>query len=189
MSAQDFNAAKRRRGQALTGALTGVAVIVVLVVVFIGIKASTGDDTTDEAAAPAASSAAPAAPAVQLDPALQQQPEITAGKGDVTKLLVTPIIEGTGPAVTAGQTISANYIGVTYSDGKVFDSSWSSGQPVSFPVGVGNLIQGWDQGLVGVPVGSRVQLDIPADLAYGENPTGGQPAGDLRFVVDILSAS
>jgi peptidylprolyl isomerase len=82
-----------------------------------------------------------------------------------------------------------NYVGVTYADGKEFDSSWSRSQAFSFQAGAGNVIQGWDQGLVGVKVGSRVQLDIPADLAYGEKPSGGQPAGALRFIVDVLSAS
>jgi peptidylprolyl isomerase len=200
MSVQD-KAVGKRRGQALTGALAGVAVIAVLVAVFVGIQISDDDDKTPSAAAPAASAPAPAAsdPAAQpapseqapqtaVDPALQQKPKVEAGKGDVAKLKVTPIIVGKGPKVTAGQTIQANYVGVTYQDGKEFDSSWKSGQPAVFPVGVGQLIAGWDQGLVGVPVGSRVQLDIPADLGYGENPTGGQPAGDLRFVVDILAA-
>ena len=51
------------------------------------------------------------------------------------------------------------------------------------------MIQGWDQGLIGVKVGSRVQLDIPAELAYGAKPPAGYPAGALRFVVDDLSAS
>ncbi len=60
---------------------------------------------------------------------------------------------------------------------------------MTFPIGTGNLIKGWDEGLIGVPVGSRVQLDIPADMAYGEKPTGGRPAGDLRFVVDVLQAA
>ena len=82
-----------------------------------------------------------------------------------------------------------NYVGVTFADGKEFDSSWGEGkQPFSFALGTGNVIKGWDQGLEGVKVGSRVQLDIPADLAYGDNPSGGQPAGALRFVVDVLSA-
>jgi peptidylprolyl isomerase len=113
---------------------------------------------------------------------------VAAGKGDVTALKVTPVIKGTGPVVKAGQQLAVNYVGVTYKDGKEFDSSWKSGQPAQFPVGVGQLIKGWDEGLVGVPVGSRVQLDIPADKAYGEQTTGGRPAGDLRFVVDILQA-
>ena len=82
-----------------------------------------------------------------------------------------------------------NYVGLTYVDGKEFDSSWNRSKAFSFPVGAGNVINGWDQGLAGAKVGSRVQLDIPADLAYGDNPTGGQPAGALRFIVDVLAAS
>ena len=113
---------------------------------------------------------------------------MTAGKGDVAKLKVTPIIKGTGPEVTPGMQLAVNYVGVTYKDGKEFDSSWKGGQPAQFQIGVGGLIKGWDEGLIGVPVGSRVQLDIPADKAYGEKTTGGQPPGDLRFVVDILQA-
>jgi FKBP-type peptidyl-prolyl cis-trans isomerase len=195
----------KRRGQAIAGALAGVAVIAVLVAVFVGIQLSDGDETpaasAPAASAPAAdpqaeqpaeqpSAAPPADPQAQtqLDPALQTKPKVAAGKGDVTKLKVTPVIKGTGPVVKAGQQLAVNYVGVTYSDGKEFDSSWKTGQPAQFPVGVGQLIKGWDQGLVGVPVGSRVQLDIPADLAYGEETTDGRPAGDLRFVVDILQA-
>ncbi len=104
-----------------------------------------------------------------------------------TKLVVKTLIEGKGPVVKAGQTISVNYVGVSMTDGKEFDSSWKSNQPASFSIGVGQVIQGWDQGIQGQKVGSRVQLDIPAALAY-PNPTNGQPAGPLRFVVDILSA-
>jgi peptidylprolyl isomerase len=190
----------KRRGQAIAGALAGVAVIAVLVAVFVGIQLS--DDETPAASAPAASAPAAAEPQpeqpsappagqqaqAQLDPALQTKPKVTAGKGDVTELKVTPVIKGTGPEVKAGQQLAVNYVGVTYSDGKEVDSSWKTGQPAEFPVGVGRLIKGWDEGLVGVPVGSRVQLDIPADKAYGEQTTDGRPAGDLRFVVDILQA-
>ncbi|MGA5298790.1 FKBP-type peptidyl-prolyl cis-trans isomerase [Nucisporomicrobium flavum] len=201
MSVQDKTAGKRR-GQALTGALAGVAVIAVLVAVFIGIQVSDDDDKPAATSAPAAATSEPAqaqpsapaaepsAPAAQtpLDPALKEKPVVKAGKGKVTKLVVKELIAGKGPKLTAGQTIQANYVGVTYKDGKQFDSSWDRGQPAEFPVGVGQLIEGWDKGLVGVPVGSRVQLDIPAAQAYGENATGGRPAGDLRFVVDVLAA-
>jgi peptidylprolyl isomerase len=203
MSAQDKTAASRR-SQALIGAFAGVAVIAILVAVYVGIQLSDDDKPTaaptavasQPAEAPVApspvapspaASAAPAQP--QLDPALQKPPVLKPGKGDVTELKITTLIEGTGPKLVAGQTIMANYIGATYKDGKVFDSSWERGQPAQFPVGVGRLIPGWDKGLVGVPVGSRVQLDIPADLAYGESPDDpAKPAGDLRFIVDILAA-
>jgi peptidylprolyl isomerase len=72
--------------------------------------------------------------------------------------------------------------------GKEFDSSWKNNQPASFAIGVGQVIKGWDQGIVGQKVGSRVQLDIPKDLAYGDNPQSADVAGPLRFVVDILKA-
>jgi peptidylprolyl isomerase len=123
------------------------------------------------------------------DPALSKKPAVTGGTGPVTALKTTTLIQGTGPAVQAGQTVSVNYVGVTYAGGKEFDSSWKRKEPFSFPVGAGQVIKGWDQGLVGVKVGSRVRLDIPAGLAYGDNPGPDQPAGALRFVVDVLSAS
>lgn len=119
---------------------------------------------------------------------LTSKPVVAAGTGEVTKLAVTTLVEGSGAPVASGQTIKVNYVGVLYKTGAEFDSSWKSGQPASFQIGVGGVIPGWDQGLVGVKVGSRVQLDIPADLAYGDNPGGGRPGGPLRFVVDILEA-
>jgi peptidylprolyl isomerase len=123
------------------------------------------------------------------DPALSKKPAVTAGTGTLSQLKATTLIQGTGATVQSGQTVNVNYVGVTYADGKEFDSSWSRSEAFSFQVGAGKVIKGWDQGLIGVKVGSRVQLDIPADLAYGDNPSGGQPAGALRFVVDVLSAS
>ena len=186
----------RRRAGAIGGALAGVAVIAVLVAVFVVVQVAGGDEPATPAAAPPPAAAAseqppadPAAPPAGVDPKLATKPEVEAGSGDVKTLKVTPLVKGTGPAVKAGQQLTVNYVGVTYGDGKEFDSSWTSGQPVTFPIGTGNLIKGWDEGLIGVPVGSRVQLDIPADMAYGEEPTGGQPAGDLRFVVDVLQAA
>jgi peptidylprolyl isomerase len=193
MVVQDRNANKKRN-QALLGAVAGVVVIGALVAVLIGVNGS-DDEKETSAAAPAASSAAPvsepssAAPAQPgVDPALQTKPVVEKGTGDVTKLVVKTIVQGKGPKLASGQTIQANYVGVTYKDGKQFDSSWDNGQPAVFPVGVGQLIKGWDKGLVGVNVGSRVQLDIPAEDAYGENAESGRPSGDLRFVVDILQA-
>ncbi|GGM33300.1 hypothetical protein GCM10011608_17230 [Micromonospora sonchi] len=190
--------AKRRR-QAWAGALAAVAVVGVLITVFVIIGQRGGDDSPEQAAgSPSASPsdvtdpAAPGAPpAPQLpegaDPALGSKPTIAAGEGELTKLTVTPLIEGTGPKVTAGQAITTNYVGVFYENGEEFDSSWERGEPATFPIGVGQVIEGWDKGLVGVTVGSRVQLDIPAEQAYGDGE-GGRPGGPLRFVVDVLAA-
>ncbi|MEU4562928.1 FKBP-type peptidyl-prolyl cis-trans isomerase [Actinoplanes sp. NPDC023936] len=192
---------KRRRALTVGGAAVVVLAVIVGLVLWIGNTPSS--ETPPAAATPAAATpgaANPADPAASAaaafpplpegaDPALKEKPAATAGSGDLKELKATTLVEGTGAAVQSGQTIDVNYVGVTYADGKEFDSSWSRSEPFSFQVGAGNVIPGWDQGLVGVKVGSRVQLDIPADLAYGENPTGGRPAGALRFVVDVLAAS
>ncbi|RIV37010.1 FKBP-type peptidyl-prolyl cis-trans isomerase [Micromonospora radicis] len=189
--------AKRRR-QAWAGALAAVAVAGVLITVFVIVGQRSDGPSDDLASAPSATptqgapqDAPGAPPAPQLpegaDPALGSKPTVTKGDGELAKLTVTELIEGTGPEVTAGQEITTNYVGVFYESGEEFDSSWERGQPASFPIGVGQVIEGWDKGLVGVTVGSRVQLDIPAEQAYGDG-AGGRPGGPLRFVVDILAA-
>lgn len=109
----------------------------------------------------------------------------------VSKLGVYTLIQGHGPVVKAGQSITVQYVGQLYPDGKVFDSSWSNGQPATFTIGSGQVIQGWDQGLVGQRVGSRVVLVIPSALGYGSSGSGSgiPPNADLIFAVDILQAS
>ena len=194
----------RRRGQAIAGAAAGAAVVAVLVAVFVGIQLSGNDDKPAASGAPASapaaaqgtpdaiepSAAAPTEPPaaapqqpVKADPALQKPPALQPGGGaKLTKLVIKPLIKGKGPTVKAGQTLTVNYLLGSFADGKKIESSWDSGQPVQFPIGVGQLIKGWDQGLPGQTVGSRVQLDVPAALAYGPDK------GDLRFIVDILAA-
>jgi peptidylprolyl isomerase len=120
------------------------------------------------------------------------QPTITVpSSAPPTKLVVQPLLKAAGPAVKAGQTISVHYTGVVWPGGKVFDSSFKRGTPASFPIGVGQVVKGWDQGLVGQTVGSRVLLVIPPALGYGKN---GQPDAGIKgtdtlvFVVDILDA-
>ena len=99
--------------------------------------------------------------------------------------IVQPLIQGTGAPLTPGMNVKMQYVGATLADGKVFQTSWTS-QAFETQIGVGKLITGWDEGLIGQTVGSRVLLVIPAAKAYGDEPTGGQPAGALIFVVDIL---
>ncbi|WP_225755571.1 FKBP-type peptidyl-prolyl cis-trans isomerase [Actinotalea sp. Marseille-Q4924] len=112
------------------------------------------------------------------------------GATEPTELVVQTLIEGEGPVVESGQTITVQYHGALLSDGTVFDSSWERGQPAQFGIGVGQVIPGWDQGLVGQKVGSQVLLVIPSELAYGDQERDPIPANsDLVFVVDILDAS
>ncbi|MCU7722653.1 FKBP-type peptidyl-prolyl cis-trans isomerase [Actinoplanes sp. KI2] len=182
----------KRRLQARFGVAAGAAIIVVLVAVFLLLRPHGSDKPTAAApvavasASPEATSAAPrsAPAAVHTPAALAKEPAVLAGgKKPLTALVVTPIVKGTGPKVKKGQTITANYKLVSYRTGDVVDSSWQRGEPFRTPIGVGQVIKGWDQAIPGQRVGSRLQIDVPAALAYGEQQ------GDLRFVVDILAAS
>ncbi len=157
----------------------------VLVVIFGAAYLFGAFDSSPAGSASPSASAFPQLPE-GADPALATKPTVSAGTGELTQLGVTTLIEGTGAAVQAGQKISVNYVGVSFTTGEEFDSSWKRSTPFEFDLGAGGVIKGWDQGLVGVNVGSRVQLDIPSNLAYGDS---GNPAGPLRFVVDVLAAS
>lgn len=125
-------------------------------------------------------------------PALASKPTVTAPSGPApTKLVTKDLVQGTGATVKAGQTVTVNYVGVLYKTGKEFDSSWKTGQPATFPLTAGGVIQGWVQGIPGMKVGGRRELIIPASLAYGK---AGRPPtipanSPLVFVVDLLSIS
>jgi peptidylprolyl isomerase len=116
------------------------------------------------------------------------KPDVDLPDAAPTELVVTDLVNGTGPAASSGDTVVVDYVGVLSSDGTEFDNSYDRGVPFSVPLGEGRVIAGWDEGLVGVQTGGRRQLDIPAELAYGDNPPGGSviQAGDaLTFVVDV----
>ena len=104
-------------------------------------------------------------------------------------LQVQTLIQGTGSVVKKGQLLIAQYEGVIWRNGKVFNSTWKSGAPAGFQIGTGQVIKGWDDGLVGKRVGSRVLLVVPPADGYGKS--GSSQAGikgtdTLVFVVDIL---
>jgi peptidylprolyl isomerase len=119
-------------------------------------------------------------------------PTITPPTGTPPTTLVSQVlIKGNGPVITSGQTVLMQYTGMIWASGKVFDSSWG-GAPVEFPVGVGQVIPGFDEGLVGQTIGSRVLLVIPPDKGYGTdgNAQAGIAGTDtLIFVVDLLLVS
>jgi len=107
-----------------------------------------------------------------------------------TKLVVQPLIKGAGAVVTKGQTIKVNYTGVLWKDGKKFDASEANGAPVDIQIGTGRVIPGWDKGLVGQTVGSRILLVVPPADGYGTKgspPIG--PKDTMVFVIDILAAT
>jgi peptidylprolyl isomerase len=123
---------------------------------------------------------------------LSKEPTVTPPSGPApAKLETKELIVGTGAEAKAGDSVTVNYVGVLYKDGKKFNASWETGKPFTFTLGKGEVIKGWDQGIVGMKVGGRRELIIPASLAYG---AAGRPPTipkneALVFVVDLLGVS
>src|SRR4051794_37991506 len=126
------------------------------------------DDSSDESAAtPAPTEAATEAPTeapptsapagkVSVSGKLGEKPTIKVPGGDPpTKLVIKDIKKGKGPKAAAGQNVSVQYVGALFKDGTVFDNSWDRGQPIDFGLGQGQVIPGWDEGLVGMQKGGR----------------------------------
>jgi len=106
------------------------------------------------------------------------------------QLDVTVLTDGSGPESELGDTVIVDYIGVRSLDGEEFDNSYDRGTPFAVgPLGTAGVIQGWNDGLIGVQAGSQVQLDIPSDLAYGERNQGDviRENEPLTFVIDVRS--
>jgi len=111
------------------------------------------------------------------------------------QLKITELKPGDGPAIKAGQTAVVHYTGWLYVEdapehkGRKFDSSRDRNDPFSFPVGGGQVIQGWDKGVAGMQVGGQRRLEIPAELGYGSRGAGGviPPNATLLFDIELLS--
>lgn len=108
-------------------------------------------------------------------------------KTPITELKIEDEIVGKGPAVKNGDTAEVNYLG-TLLNGTKFDSSYDRNQTFSFSVGAGNVIQGWDKGLIGMQVGGKRKLTIPSDMAYGSSGQGPIPPNSpLIFEIELVS--
>jgi peptidylprolyl isomerase len=175
-----------------------------LVAVLVGVAAvaGCGSPTTPEAPAPASTAAGPAAPSAPAASAPAPAPGVPPLTGDPTdltaptqaeagpgrppaKLVTQDVVQGSGPAATAADTVDVQYTGTLWSDGSVFDSSWSGGQPATFPLN--RVARGFAQGIEGMQVGGRRVIVIPPDLGYGDRGAGPIPGGStLVFVVDLV---
>lgn len=111
----------------------------------------------------------------------------TAQQQQVTHLIIEDVVVGTGSAVKSGDEIEVNYLG-TLLNGQKFDSSYDRGETFSFAVGTGQVIAGWDQGLLGMKVGGKRRLIIPASLAYADQSVGNIPPNSpLIFEIELIS--
>jgi peptidylprolyl isomerase len=152
-----------------------------------GCGSSDDNASSSASSAPAESTTTQAAPAT-AKPRPKPTVKVPGGKPP-KKLVIKDLIPGTGPAAKVGDPITVNYIGVNFAGGKAFDNSYDRGQPFPFQLGGGQVIPGWDRGLVGMKVGGRRELTIPPNLAYGPQgqPPTIKPNETLVFVVDLLS--
>ncbi len=120
------------------------------------------------------------------------KPEVDfPGENPPSQLEIIDDIVGDGPEAKAGDTVSVHYVGVAHSTGEQFDASWDRGQPLQFKLGVGMVIQGWDEGVQGMKVGGRRTLRIPPQMAYGPSGVPGAiaPNESLIFVCDLEGVS
>jgi peptidylprolyl isomerase len=163
-------------------ALKPLALIIALCLALAAAGCGDDDDSTT-------GSTEAAAPAEADGSAEKTKPEVTVPDGAPPKKLeVTDLEVGTGAEAKAGDAVTVQYVGVNYKDGSEFDASWDRGEPFTFQLGAGMVIQGWDEGVEGMKVGGRRELIIPPDLAYGPEgrpPTIG-PNETLIFVIDLV---
>jgi peptidylprolyl isomerase len=117
------------------------------------------------------------------------KPEVDAPDGPAPDTLeIVDIVVGDGAEATPGAKVDVHYLGVEYDSGEEFDSSWSRGQSIDFPLN--NLIKGWQDGIPGMKVGGRRKLTVPPQLAYGPAGAGHRLSGKtLIFVIDLLGVS
>jgi len=185
---------RRRRRRIVVGSLLAVALIGLLIYAKTGGNKKT---TVATATTTSTSTTAAALPSVAGKPCVALADPLPTGAPDVpvqvgpppTGLISQDLKPGTGADVTADETLTVNYIGVSCSTGKIFDSSWSRGKTATFPLS--QVIPGWTQGLPGMKVGGERLLGIPADLAYGSSgrPPTIAPDEALWFVVDVVDAT
>lgn len=146
------------------------------------------EDSTANTEPDASNGSAPSSEAVPSTTENPDKPEVELPDEAPTELQRTVLTEGTGDGAEVGDTVIVNYVGVRSEDGVEFDNSYDR-QPFPVTLGSGSVIQGWEDGLVGAQTGEQVQLDIPSDLAYGEQARGeliGENE-DLSFVIDVLA--
>jgi peptidylprolyl isomerase len=133
-----------------------------------------------------------AQPAPAPGPEVEGKPnvELPEDAAPPAELQVEDVEEGDGDPVEEGSTVTVHFVGLRWSDGGEFASSWDRGQPVSYTHGQGRWVQGWERGLEGMREGGRRQIVVPPELGYGERGAPGVPPGEtLVFVLDLLDVA
>jgi FKBP-type peptidyl-prolyl cis-trans isomerase len=179
-----------------------LAALIALAVAAAGCGSSKNESAADQSAAKAEQEAKSQTPVAEPTALAAATATPTAGEADINKKPTVPkgtgtapttlkaetLIAGSGAAIKNGQQATVQYVGVLFKNGKEFDTSWGKGkQPFAFTIGSAQVISGWDQGVLGMKVGERRRLTIPADLAYGAqgSPPKIGPNEPLIFDIDL----
>jgi len=177
---------RRVIGLLISAGVLGVVVLAVII--------GRGDDSdSDDSSTTAVETVSTTATDADAPPAESgEKPKVTVPEGDPpTELVSEDLKTGDGDEAETGDEVSVQYVGVDFETGEEFDASWDRGEPFTFQLGSGNVIPGWDEGVVGMKVGGQRQLVIPPDLAYGEQgqPPSIGPNATLVFVIDLVSVN
>jgi peptidylprolyl isomerase len=115
--------------------------------------------------------------------------EVPSDQSPSYQLELEDVVVGDGEVAVSGRVVEVHYVGVSWKTGKQFDASWDRGKTFKFGLGKGQVIAGWDQGVVGMKVGGQRRITIPPMLAYGKRGAGGVigPDETLVFVVDLIA--
>jgi peptidylprolyl isomerase len=158
--------------------------VLLALVVALALAGCGGGDDGESAA-----TATPKATATPDNTDVTKKPKVTVpDELPPDTLQIEDIVKGKGPAAKNGDKVSMQYVGLTWSTSVEFDTSWDDGTPFPLTLGKGDVIKGWDEGIVGMRKGGRRQLTIPADLAYGAqgSPPNIGPNECLRFIIDLV---
>jgi peptidylprolyl isomerase len=177
----------RSRSPRTSRTITGTVLLAALtLVISAGISACGGTNGAEESQSDVTEiSLVPTIPTIAATPEI---PEVQIPDEIPTELQISDLVAGSGPRAAVGDLVVVDYVGVRTATGEMFDNSYQRGQPLDLILGRNMVIEGWETGLIGVQVGTRRQLDIPAELAYGDNPPAGpviQPGDALTFLVDV----
>lgn len=165
--------------------LAGAAILLAVVVGLILILGGGGDSGSDLETTDFFTANAPAQADLEN---LETKPAVPVTGGEtVNAVTVEDIVTGSGPEAKEGDTLTVQYVGALYDNGKEFDASWERGEPFDVTLGQGQVIQGWEEGLIGMKAGGRRGILIPAEAGYGAQ---GQPPSipgnaTLMFIVDL----
>ena len=160
--------------------------LAVVIIIVIGIVALLSKKPAATPSFPSDSSSATAQPSAALGPS--SSPITNSTSPAMSQLKIEDLKVGTGSAVKSGDTIEINYLG-TLENGQKFDSSYDRGQAFETQIGVGRVIKGWDEGVLGMKVGGKRRLTIPSELGYGSQGAGGviPPNATLIFEVELVA--